>query len=116
MRSRDRNRAFMLIADRMGEASDQEIKSALCAFFGHPPVVHTFFGYVYCSRCDAQVGDQLASVYSNKENAVKGHDCEDCRRIWKSLTPTERLLTNNPLNEMQRAQDEETDPAAEATA
>lgn len=68
-----------------------------CARYGHPPVVTMFFGYVYCARCEAQIGDTLAGVFDTSRVCVVGHDCDVCREVWNSLTREQRKLTPDPF-------------------
>jgi hypothetical protein len=97
----EEERAAALEATQHGvaDADDAELKAALCATHGHPPVVTTFFGYVYCARCGAQIGDRLGGVFDLSKHAVIGHKMEDgsacaeCANVIASLTPEQRLLT-----------------------
>lgn len=57
-----------------------------CARHGHSRVSTYCFGYRYCARCEAQVGDNLASIDGGAETAViVGHNCETCRENSKAL-------------------------------
>jgi hypothetical protein len=69
-----------------------KIRAVLCAIFGHSNIVTGFFGYIYCGRCEAQIGDTLASVWRNDKAVVIGHDCEICNANRRRLRLVDRLL------------------------
>jgi hypothetical protein len=69
----------------------KRLRLVLCALFGHPPAITQFMGYEYCARCEAQVGDQLASVGTGWP--VVGHNCETCAARWSKARWHDRLLT-----------------------
>jgi hypothetical protein len=90
----ERNAAVSAITYALGTADGDTIRSLLCAAIGHPPVVTTFFGYAYCARCGAQVGDWLAGAWTGKGQMVVGHACAECDAVRDALRPEQRLLTN----------------------
>lgn len=40
----------------------ERIRAMLCAWLGHSRAFTYCFGYVYCARCEAQVGDNLGGA------------------------------------------------------
>ncbi|KKK68228.1 hypothetical protein LCGC14_2946170 [marine sediment metagenome] len=80
-------------------------KSVVCALMGHSRIVTTCFGYVYCGRCEAQVGDMLAGVFCGAQEAViVGHDCATCRSNYKVLAWYDKFLVKNPFTKRERGQ------------
>jgi hypothetical protein len=70
----------------------------VCALVGHSRIVTGCMGYVYCARCEAQVGDQLAGVYAGAEESVRvGHNCATCRKNYKAMGWRDKLLSPNPF-------------------
>ena len=75
-----------------------DAKAVVCALVGHSRIQTHCFGYYYCARCDAQVGDALGSVYSGATKAVVvGHNCATCRKNAKALTWCDMMLAPNPF-------------------
>lgn len=75
------------VKTRLTGLSDAQAVSVVCALVGHSRVQTTFFGYFYCARCGAQVGDSLASIYPGAAQAViVDHHCDTCRENAKALT------------------------------
>lgn len=73
-------------------------RSTVCALVGHSLVVTGCFGYVYCGRCGAQVGDQLGGIYGNAEKSVRiGHNCDTCRKNYAGLDWRHKFLTPDPF-------------------
>lgn len=81
----------------LGNISDGQRKAVACSLIGHSKIVTTFFGYVYCGRCDAQIGDTLAGSFDLRERVVSGHDCEQCRKVEKTLTWRDRFMAEDPF-------------------
>jgi hypothetical protein len=72
-------------------------KKLCCALVGHTRMTTQCFGYSYCGRCEAQVGDALGGVDPGRERAVvKGHGCKVCRANAKTLTWQDKLLMPTP--------------------
>jgi len=81
-----------------GECSSERQRQAVCGLIGHSRIQSTCFGYYYCGRCDAKLGDTLASVYSGAETAVViGHKCDVCVKNAETLTWKDRLFTPDPF-------------------
>ena len=72
-------------------------KAMICALVGHSRIQTTCFGYYYCGRCDAQVGDTLASTYDARGVVIVGHDCEVCRKHAKTLTWRDTWKARDPF-------------------
>jgi hypothetical protein len=71
--------------------------SVVCSLIGHSMIVTTFFGYVYCGRCEAQIGDTLASVFDTSNCVIIGHCCDKCKENYKNLTWKDKLYCPNPF-------------------
>ena len=84
----------------LGDISDEQRKEVVCALLGHSRV-HTFcFGYHYCARCGAQVGDSLGSVYFCPEEVIIGHmdgNCPTCRENYEKLGWQDKYLCPDPF-------------------
>ncbi len=62
---------------------EDDAGAIICARHGHAAVGRTCFGYVYCDRCGAQVGDTLGGDGgAARDMALIGHDCTTCRASW----------------------------------
>lgn len=48
--------------EAFGKAAAEKARAIFCAAFRHSRISTSFFGYQYCGRCGAQVGDTLASI------------------------------------------------------
>lgn len=77
--------------------SDEQRNSVVCALIGHSMIQTTCFGYFYCGRCGAQVGDNLGSVYSAEKVVIIGHNCEACQENFKRLTWQDKLFVPDPF-------------------
>lgn len=74
--------------------------AVLCALVGHSRVVTTYWGYFYCARCEAQIGDSLGGVFSAAPTcAIVGHDCKLCRKNYKEMGWEHKLLSPDPFKE-----------------
>lgn len=81
----------------MGKMDKEKRNRVVCALLGHSKIQTTFFGYYYCSRCEAQVGDTLGSVYDAAPVVIVAHDCEVCRKNYKALDWKHKLYAKNPF-------------------
>lgn len=73
--------------------------SIVCSLIGHSRIQTQCFGYYNCARCEAQLGDTLASVYSYAEEVVvDGHNCSKCRKNWKKCTWKDKIYVKNPFS------------------
>lgn len=73
-------------------------KRILCELIGHSRISTTCFGYRYCARCGDQLGDNLGSIDSGREDCViVGHNCKTCRKNAKTLTWKDTLFAPNPF-------------------
>ena len=76
-----------------------EKKKITCVLIGHSKIITTCFGYIYCSRCEDQIGDSLAGVFDGGKHVIVGHDCSTCRENYKNLTWEDKLYAHpDPLN------------------
>ena len=71
--------------------------AVVCALVGHSRIQEYCFGYFTCARCDAQVGDALASVYDGSKVVVIGHDCDVCQENAKTLTWKDTFKAPKPF-------------------
>lgn len=73
-------------------ATDAVKRKLVCAFLGHSRVVTMCFGYVYCARCEDQIGDTLAGAFDAKHVVISGHDCPTCRANAKTFKWQDRFM------------------------
>jgi hypothetical protein len=86
------------VMERVRGLSQEERNQVVCALVGHSRIQTSFFGYYYCGRCNAQVGDSLGSIYpSAAAVVVVGHNCETCRANAKTLTWRDKLFAPDPF-------------------
>lgn len=67
------------VQTRIKDLDPETSAKMACALIGHSKVVSMCFGYVHCARCEAQIGDTLASIYDIADSVIVGHDCDVCR-------------------------------------
>ena len=78
--------------------NDEQRNAIVCAIIGHSNILDSCFGYIYCTRCKAQIGDTLGGVYSNDKCVLIGHSCDTCKKNYKELTWKDKLYAYpNPL-------------------
>lgn len=80
----------------LGELADEQRNSIVCALIGHSRICTTFFGYQYCGRCSAQVGDTLGGVGRSDIVAV-GHNCGICRANFAKCDWRDKLFAPDPF-------------------
>ncbi len=68
-----------------GIRGDQR-RRVVCALVGHSRVIVMCAGYIYCARCDAQIGDRLLGSFDLNEHVIVDHNCKECRKNSKALT------------------------------
>lgn len=73
-------------------------KRAVCGLVGHSKLRTFCFGYNYCGRCDAQIGDSLGGSWKATNEVIQGHDgtldgCH-CPENFKKLTWRDTYLVN----------------------
>lgn len=81
----------------LGKISDKQQNAVICSLIGHSNIVNTFFGYIYCGRCEAQIGDSLGSVYDNPDVVIQGHKCDKCIENFKRTTWKDKLFVKDPM-------------------
>ncbi len=80
--------------------SDEQRNQVVCSLIGHSKIQTVCFGYHYCGRCGAQVGDTLGSIYPDADQAVVvGHNCDRCRENFKALTWRDKVFAPDPFKE-----------------
>lgn len=87
------------VQDRIKGLPSETQRAVVCALVGHSRIKDTGFGYVYCGRCEAEVGDTLVAAYSIKEDVMIGHNCETCRLNYQSLTWRDTFMAKDPFQE-----------------
>lgn len=78
---------------------DPRIKSIVCQLIGHSRIIEMCFGYVYCARCGAQIGDRLLGFYDTTEAVVVGHNCDSCRANYEKMDWKDRFMVRDPFRE-----------------
>lgn len=83
---------------RIDGLDEDRRKKMVCALVGHSRIQTHCFGYFYCARCEAKVGDNLGSSYSGAKDAVVvGHNCDQCRANYKKCTWRDTLMAPDPF-------------------
>ena len=78
--------------------TEDQRKKVTCALLGHSHITEGFFGYVYCARCGAYLGDNLGgSGYRDSLEVRVGHNCSTCRENYSKLGWEDKILTPNPF-------------------
>ena len=75
----------------LGDISKEQRNSIVCALIGHSRIQNLSWGYYSCSRCNAQLGDSLASIYDDEDVFIVGHNCKKCRKNKKTLTWKDKI-------------------------
>jgi len=70
----------------------------VCALIGHSRICTTCFGYRYCGRCNAQLGDSLGSIDPGSgDSVIIGHKCDTCVKNYKECTWRDKLYVPDPF-------------------
>lgn len=69
----------------------------ICIWIGHSNIVSNYFGYKYCGRCEAQVGDSLGGYWDGKDAVLIGHKCKVCKKNYKKMGWKDKLFVPNPF-------------------
>jgi hypothetical protein len=84
----------------LGEVTDEQKRDVVCSLIGHSRIQTHCFGYYYCARCNAQVGDSLGSIYPGAERAViVGHKCPTCEKNFAECTWHDKFMCPDPFAE-----------------
>lgn len=75
----------------------EQRKAVYCVMHGHSRIVETFFGYVHCARCGAQIGDLLAGAFNASDCVIVGHACGLCKRNFAKLGKTDKALVDKKV-------------------
>lgn len=86
--------------DALGLSDQEQINSVICSLIGHSRITSHCFGYHHCGRCDAQLGDSLASVYQAGADVIQGHNCETCRANFEKCGWQDKLNVRDPFAEV----------------
>ncbi len=87
----------------LGLTDKEQIKNVICSLIGHSRIHETWFGYHYCGRCGAQLGDTIGSIYPFAEKAVViGHNCDKCKANYLECTWKDKYLVPNPFIEKKK--------------
>lgn len=85
---------------RIQGLDEETQKDMVCALIGHSRIQTTCFGYYYCARCGAQVGDTLGSTYQGAEDAVVvGHNCDVCRTNYEKCDWRDKFMAPHPFTD-----------------
>lgn len=95
------------IESRVQGLPDDKAKAVICALVGHSRIVHTCMGYIYCARCDAQIGDSLAGASTAADNVIVGHACDKCRENFAKCNWRDTLMAPDPFDPTKVAEMEE---------
>lgn len=83
--------------DALGEISDEQRREIACSLIGHSRIMTICFGYWSCARCGQQIGDSLGGAFDGRDKIVVGHDCEVCRKNYKSATWQDTFMCPDPF-------------------
>ena len=84
--------------DGLGEITDVQRNDIACALIGHSHILTHSFGYWYCARCGAQVGDSIGGIYRPPDDAVLvGHNCEQCHANYDAMGWEHKLFCPDPF-------------------
>lgn len=83
----------------LGKIDADTKKGIVCQLIGHSNIQTMCFGYVYCARCETQVGDCLGGFYQNDKQVVVGHNCATCLENYQKLTWEDKYLTPKPFKQ-----------------
>lgn len=86
------------IEKRVEGLSPEQARRVVCALSRHSRIVTTCMGYIYCARCEDQIGDSLGGAGSTANAVIVGHDCDSCRENAKSLTWQDTFLSPDPFD------------------
>lgn len=79
-------------------SSIEQRNKIVCALIGHSKISTYCFGYRYCGRCGALVGDSLGgSDYGKLKAVIIGHICSLCKKNYKMCTWKDKLYVANPF-------------------
>lgn len=73
-----------------------KLKAMFCALFRHSLIVENYWGYKYCGRCGAYVGDSLVGPWGGENAVVIGHNCDVCRKNYKKMGFVDKFMVPNP--------------------
>lgn len=74
--------------------TDKQKAEIACTLVGHSSVVNSCFGEVSCARCGTVVGDCLLGFYDTVDLLIVGHECPDCFKAYKKLTPADKFMVD----------------------
>lgn len=82
----------------LGEMSNEQRADVVCSLIGHSRIQTTCFGYFYCGRCEAQLGDTLGGTYSAENIVIVNHNCEKCRTNFDKCDWRDMYLAPDPFS------------------
>ncbi|MBP8689027.1 hypothetical protein KBH77_01600 [Patescibacteria group bacterium] len=94
---------LLKILDKIPIKNKQQRNELVCSLIGHSRICDTFWGYRYCGRCGAQLGDSLGSIdFGAKESVIIGHNCPTCRENYKKCDWRDKLYVKNPFTKTKK--------------
>lgn len=85
--------------DALGELTDKQRRGIVCQLIGHSKIISMCYSYVYCGRCNDQLGDNLGSIYDLEDKVIVGCNCDKCRKNYEKLDWTDTFMVQNPFTE-----------------
>lgn len=79
--------------------SKEQRNSIVCSLIGHSRIRTFFFGYNYCARCGAQLGDSLGGTWSVDDHYIEGHDDKECLKNLKKMKWQDKLYVSKKIYE-----------------
>jgi hypothetical protein len=81
----------------LGDISDDQKKSIVCALIGHSKIITLCIGEVACGRCGEKIGDTLMGTYPMEDVVIIHHNCKVCRKNFKKLGWEDKFMVDNPF-------------------
>jgi hypothetical protein len=92
--------ALQKILSTLPIKDDDRRNTIICSLIGHSNICSTCFGYRYCGRCSAQLGDSLGSIdFGASEAVIIGHKCDKCKANYELCTWKDKLYVKDPFEE-----------------
>lgn len=86
------------VESRIEGLEPEQAKAVVCALAGHSKIVTACMGYIYCARCEAQIGDSLDGASSTGDNVIVGHACPTCEENFAKCDWRDTFMTPDPFD------------------